>query len=86
MDATEREWKSPMRKLVAFFQKSRDGWKAKQQASQVSLKKEQNQVRAVEKSRASWRARAEAEEQRAEAAERLVASQAAEIAALKKKG
>lgn len=78
MDLTEREWKSPVRKLVAFFQKSRDGWKAKQQASKVSLKKEQNQVRAVEKSRANWRVRAEA-------AERLVASQAAEIAALKKK-
>ncbi len=77
MDTTEREWKSPVRKLIAFFQKSRDGWRATQQASQVSLKKEQNQVRAVEKSRANWRAKAEAEE-------RLVASQAAEIAALKK--
>ena len=79
MDTTEREWKSPARKLVVFFQKSRDAWKAKQQAIKVSLKKEQNQVRAVEKSRASWRSRAEA-------AERLVASQAAEIEALKKKG
>lgn len=79
MDMAEREWKSPMKKLVAFFQKSRDGWKAKQQALQVCLKKEQNQVRAVEKSRANWRARAEV-------AEQLAASQAVEIEALKKKG
>ncbi len=53
MDTTERESKSPVRKLIAFFQKSRDGWKATQQASQVSLKKERNQVRAVEQSRAN---------------------------------
>lgn len=79
MDTTEREWRSPVRKLVSFFQKSRNGWKAKQQASQARSKKERNQVRAVEKSRAGWRARAEA-------AERLVASQAVEIAALKKRG
>ncbi len=55
MDTTDRAWKSPMRKLVAFFQRSRDGWKAKQQSLKVLLKKEQNQVRAVEQSRANWR-------------------------------
>ena len=79
MDTAQSEWKSPVRKLVAFFQKSRDGWKAKQQALKVCLKKEQNQVRAVEKSRASWRARAEAAEQQVE---RL----SAELMALKKRG
>ena len=79
METTQREWKSPAWKLVAFFQKSRDGWKAKQQALQVSLKKERNQVRAVEQSRASWRSRAEA-------AEQLAARLAAELAALEKKG
>jgi predicted nucleic acid-binding Zn-ribbon protein len=51
----------------------------------VSLKKEQNQVRAVEKSRATWRSKAEAEERRAEAAEQQVASLSAELAALKKR-
>jgi hypothetical protein len=25
--SSEREWKSPARKLAAFFQRSRDGWK-----------------------------------------------------------
>ena len=79
MDTAQSEWKSPVRKLVAFFQKSRDGWKAKQQALQVCLKKEQNQVRAVEQSRANWRARAEAAEQQVE---RL----SAELMALKNRG
>jgi predicted RNase H-like nuclease (RuvC/YqgF family) len=29
MSTSGREYKSPLRKLVAFFEKSRDGWKAK---------------------------------------------------------
>lgn len=78
MDTTDREWKSPMRKLVAFFQRSRDGWKAKQQSLKVLLKKEQNQVRAVEQSRANWRVKAEA-------AQEQVARLSAELAALEKK-
>jgi hypothetical protein len=78
MDTTDREWKSPLRKLVAFFQRSRDGWKVKQQALKVLLKKERNQVRAVERSRANWRVKAEA-------AQEQVARLSAELAALEKK-
>jgi len=61
----EREYRSPMRKLVPFFQESRDQWKAKHHAVKKELKREQNQRRAVEKSRAAWRAKADAAEQRA---------------------
>lgn len=78
MDTTDREWKSPLGKLVAFFQRSRDGWKAKQQSLKVLWKKEQNQVRAVEQSRANWRVKAEA-------AQEQVARLSAELAALEKK-
>ena len=50
--------KSPVRKLLRFFHRSRDQWKAKHS----NLKKEcallANQVRAVEKSRAAWKAKA----------------------------
>jgi hypothetical protein len=60
----EREYRSPVRKLLAFFEKSRDAWKAKHHAVKVALKREQNQARAVEKSRAAWRTRAEAAEER----------------------
>jgi hypothetical protein len=59
-EMTEGAYKSPVRKLLPFFQKSRDRWKAKSLALQQQLKKEQNQVRAVEKSRAGWREKAEA--------------------------
>ena len=79
MGTTERELKSPDRKLVPFFQNSRDQWRAKHHELKTRLKKEQNQVRAVEKSRQHWR-------QRAEAAERERARLAAEIAAIKKSG
>ncbi len=46
---------SPLRKLVQFFQRSRDGWKAKYQEAKRVCKKLSNQVRAVEKSREHWR-------------------------------
>lgn len=78
MDTTEREYKSPVRKLLRFFETSRDQWKAKQQELKTVLKKEQNQVRAVEKSRQAWRAKAEAAEQQIECL-------TAEISMLKKK-
>lgn len=78
MDTTEREFKSPTRKLLKFFKKSRDQWKAKQQHLKALCKKEQNQVRAVEKSRETWRAKAQA-------AQRQIECLAAEVSALKKK-
>jgi septal ring factor EnvC (AmiA/AmiB activator) len=58
-ETMEHSYKSPVRKLVAFFEKSRDGWKAKHRELKKQLKKEQNQVRAVERSRAAWRRKAE---------------------------
>lgn len=78
MDTTERQLKSPVRKLVVFFRKSRDQWKARHHKLRAQLKLDQNQVRAVEKSRDSWR-------QRAEFAERERARLEQEVASLKKK-
>jgi hypothetical protein len=62
---------------MVFFQNSRDQWKAKHHELKTQLKIEQNQVRAVEKSRENWR-------QRAVLAEREQARLAQEIASLKK--
>ena len=70
---TEHSYKSPIRKLLPFFQRSRDGWKDKHHAVKAQLKKEQNQARAVEKSRAAWREKAEAAERRVKELERQVA-------------
>jgi len=65
IDTMEREYRSPVRKLLPLFKNSRDQWKAKHHAVKEELKLEQNQRRAVEKSRVAWRAKAEAAEQRA---------------------
>jgi chromosome segregation ATPase len=56
-------WKSPLRKLVEFFRRSRDGWKAKYLAKKEQYKLMSNQLRAVEKSRAKWRQTAEEAQQ-----------------------
>jgi len=48
-------FKSPTYKLVDFFEKSRDKWKAKHKVSKRENKRLGNQVVAVEKSRERWR-------------------------------
>ncbi len=75
--AQERVFRSPRLKLVKFFQKSRDKWKAKCQAAKGHSKRLGNQLRAVEKSRAMWR-------QRAEQSERKLAALQAELDQSKK--
>ena len=59
MQTQEMEYSSPLRKLVRFFESSRDQWKAKHHEVKKQLKLSQNQIRAVEKSRAKWRQDAE---------------------------
>ena len=68
MDA--KEFKSPIRKLVRFFQRSRDGWKQKYMQVKRLCKKLSNQVRAVEKSRAHWKEVAHQQCQRTKQLER----------------
>ncbi len=60
MQTLEMEFTSPPHKLIKFFRSSRDNWKSKHQQVKKELKLAQNQVRAVEKSRAKWRQDAEA--------------------------
>jgi lipopolysaccharide export system protein LptC len=52
-------FKSPVTKLLKFFEKSRNGWKAKCQRAKERNKRLATQTRAVERSRAAWRQRAE---------------------------
>jgi len=49
------EYRSPMRKLLTFFKKSRDKWKAKCQDAKHQNKLLTNQTRAVEQSRDQWK-------------------------------
>ena len=52
---TTSEYKSPVKKLAAFFEKARDNWKAKYIAKRDQAILLANQVRAVEKSREHWK-------------------------------
>ena len=74
-------FKSPVLKLLKFFSTSRDGWKEKHHQVKRQLKKEQNQVRAVEKSREGWRRRAEAAQRRRQELEAELAESKRESAA-----
>jgi DNA repair ATPase RecN len=56
----ESPYKSPQRKLVRFFEKSRDQWKTKCQTAKATVKRLQNRVRFLEQSKAQWKARAQA--------------------------
>jgi muramoyltetrapeptide carboxypeptidase LdcA involved in peptidoglycan recycling len=64
---------SPRKKLLRFFMRSRDGWKAKCLASKQRCKRLGNQVRAVETSRERWRTLAQEREQRIVELEQAVA-------------
>jgi len=67
-------FKSPVAKLLKFFQKSRNGWKAKCQQAKAERKHWATQARAVAQSRDVWRRRAEfAERERCELQQELEA-------------
>lgn len=61
--------KSPTKKLVVFFQCSRDKWKQKYFAKRDHNILLANKVRAVEKSRKHWRELAEQAQQKAKQAQ-----------------
>ena len=66
-------YKSPQRKLVKFFEKSRDRWKAKCREAKIEVKRLKNRVRFLEKSKEHWKSRVqelEAELARVKAKER----------------
>ncbi len=48
-------YKSPIHKLVRFFEKSRDNWKEKYKETKINNKRLENKVRFLEKSRNSWK-------------------------------
>lgn len=69
-EGSRDKYRSPVRKLAWFFERSRDNWKRKCQEAKKQLKLMSNQVRAVEKSRATWRSCAEQLQQRVQELER----------------
>jgi hypothetical protein len=54
----DKVYKSPVRKLARFFEKSRDQWKAKCREAKTMVKRLKNRVRFLEESRERWKNRA----------------------------
>lgn len=48
-DSDDKPYKSPTKKLLKFFEKSRNGWKTKCQEAEYKVKLLQNKVRYLEK-------------------------------------
>ena len=56
------EYQSPTRKVLKVLKVGRDKLRTKYQAVRTKLRRAENQVRAVEKSRDTWKERAQAAE------------------------
>jgi chromosome segregation ATPase len=52
--ASEKSYTSPQRKLVKFFERSRDRWKAKSRMAKTMLKRLGTRVRRLERSNAEY--------------------------------
>ncbi len=52
-----KSYKSPRRKLIRFFEKSRNQWKAKCHEAKSTVKQLKNRVRFLEESRQQWKIR-----------------------------
>ena len=55
-DGAAVAYKSPQRKLVNFFERSRNNWKAKHAGAKGKLKQLEHRVRYLEKSKAHYKA------------------------------
>ncbi len=53
-----KKYKSPQRKLVIFFEKSRDNWKVKCREAKIMIKRLKNRVRFLEHSKENWKSKA----------------------------
>ena len=50
-----KQFKSPPHKLIAFFEKSRDGWKKRSERYRAKLESIRSKVRSLERSRDTWK-------------------------------
>jgi seryl-tRNA synthetase len=61
--ATEaKTYSSPVYKLIAFFRKSRDGWKRKAKDRNLRIKRLVNRVVGLKESRRKWKEKAKAQQ------------------------
>jgi hypothetical protein len=58
-----KEYRSPQRKLLRFFEQSRNGWKQKCQEAKTVVKRLTNGTQALKRSRNHWKALAKRQRQ-----------------------
>jgi hypothetical protein len=68
VEAIEKQFKSPVHKLLPFFERSRDGWKRKCGVAKAAIKRLKNQTVKLQRSRQRWK---ELAKQRGRELERL---------------
>lgn len=54
----KKNYKSPLKKLVNFFEKSRDDWKDKYMGKKIEFKRATNQINDLKQRKESWKDRA----------------------------
>jgi hypothetical protein len=64
--ADDKEYRSPVRKLVRFFARSRDSWKAKCQKAKTHVKRLTNGIQALQRSRNRWKSLAKQSQREAQ--------------------
>ena len=74
-DTMDKEYKSPDYKLLLFFHRSRDGWKAKAKRRHLRMRELTKRIAALEDSRRKWREKAETYKSRIEAQKRELEEQ-----------
>lgn len=74
------EYRSPRRALAWSFRKSRDSWKRKYAEVKRDIKRFQNQVRDVTKSRDHWKSKAKALNEKNNSLQAALASMQAQLA------
>lgn len=82
----DKEYKSPVRKLARFFEKSRDQWKTKCREAKRMIRLLKSRIRFLEKSRDRWRQRAKEIKQKLTEAEARERELKEEVEALKEEG
>jgi hypothetical protein len=82
--SSSKTYKSPRRKLVKFFEKSRDQWKSKCREAKALVKRLKNRVRYLESSRNHWKQRSQSLEAELAQVNAKAAVQQQELEALKK--
>ena len=55
--ADTKSYASPKHKLLSFFERSRDKWKAKCLEATVTIKRLKNRIRFLERSKEEWKAK-----------------------------